>query len=218
MTAARWTLAALAACALVGGTASAAPLGLAPARLTVDSQAVSLAPTTCTLHATAADSYVSELDLLANFGAVTTLEVRSLLLGHRRTFVRFDLGPCSLPAEALVTSASLGLHLSGAPTAGRTHEARRVTSSWTETGITWANQPLVTLFATATATTGTAAGVRITWDVTSDVQAFVAGAPNHGWRIADASEGSAIERRAVFSSAEHGVASERPTLTVSYYP
>jgi hypothetical protein len=214
----RWTLAVVVAAGLVAGTAAAAPLGVTSAQLTVDSEAVSLTPTTCTLDAAAADSYVSETELLANFGTATTLEVRALLLGNRRTFVRFDLGGCSISSGARVTSATLGLYMTSAPSAGRTQEARRVTAVWTEGGITWASQPLVALTPTATTTTGTTSGVRLTWEVTSDVQAFVDGTTNHGWRVADTGEGSVAERRAVFSSAENGAASERPTLTISYFP
>ena len=214
----RWVLVVLMAGAVAAGTATAASLGVASARLTVDSKTVAIAPTTCSLDAAAADSYVSELDLLSNFGAATTLEVRSLLLGNRRTFVRFDLAPCAIPGGAVVTSASLELHMTSAPTAGRTHEARRVAASWTETGVTWANQPLVALTPTATATTGTTSGVPLTWDVTPDVQAFIGGTANDGWRIGDASEGSATERRAVFASAESGTAAERPVLRITYFP
>jgi hypothetical protein len=204
--------------ALLAGTgvALAAPVALTSARLTVSTSASTVQPTTCTLVAAAADSYVNQQSAGSNQGNATTLDVRAAPNGIRRTFVRFDLGTCSIPASALVTTADLMLFMYDAPPASRTYLAHRVTGAWTETGVTWANQPATVAAATASVTTGTTANVTRTWDVTADVQAFVDGTTNLGWRLRDETE-SAPVRLGSFRSTEHGNASERPVLEVTYY-
>jgi hypothetical protein len=210
-------LAAVVLAAATTGAAAAATLGLSSRALTTHSSPVTIAPTTCT-PATAADSHVSELLSLSNFGTSTTLDVRSLLLDNARAFVRFDLGSCSIPANALVVAASLELRLLTAPSASRTHDVRRVTAAWTETGVTWSNQPGVAGTATASAATETTPDVTLAWDVTADVQAFVAGTANHGWRVGDRTESSVTSRAAQYGSRQHATSSSRPTLSISYFP
>jgi acid phosphatase type 7 len=195
-----------------GGIAFAASLVLSSNRLTVFAS--------CTLRAATADTYVNQASTGTNYGTATTFFVRSQNLNrNQRAFVRFDLASCFIPATAEVITARLSLHMSTAPTANRTYQARRVTASWTETGITWANQAAVAGSATSTTTTGTVSGVRLEWDVAADVSSFVNGSlVNNGWRIADSAESSAAARTATFSSDEHGTASQRPRLTITYYP
>ena len=53
---------------LGAGVALAASFGVISTKLTVDTSVSSIAPTTGTLSAADADSYVSELSLLSNFG------------------------------------------------------------------------------------------------------------------------------------------------------
>jgi hypothetical protein len=198
--------------------AAAAPIALTSQRLTVDTATVSIPSTTCTLTGADADSYVYELSLLSNFGSAANLDVRSQLLGNKRTFVQFGLAPCAIPANALVTAASLDLTMFSAPSASRSYDARRVTGVWTETGVTWANQPAVAASATATVATGTTANVVLFWNVTADTQAFVDGTTNAGWRIADQAESSLTSREGQFRSTEFGTASAHPKLTITYYP
>lgn len=215
-------LVAVSAAALVAAvSAAAASLALAPARLTTASAASNVPVSTCSLAASSADAYVdgAVLSMGTNFGSSTDLAVRSSLLGNRRSFVRFDLASCGIPASARVTGATLGLFMSQAPTSSRTYEARRVTAAWVESTITWSNQPAVAGAATATVSTGTTSGVTLQWAVTSDVQAFVAGtATNNGWRFADGTEGALLAVGSIFGSRERATGSERPTLVVTYFP
>lgn len=200
---------------------SAAGLGLVPARLTAVNAASTVAVSTCSLAASSADAYVdgAALQTNSNFGSSTDLSVRSSLLGNRRTFVRFDLSGCAIPSSSRVTGATFNLFLSQAPASSRTYEARRVTAAWVESTVTWANQPGVAGAATATTVTGTTSGVTLSWTVTSDVQAFVAGSTtNHGWRVADGTEGAVAAVTSILRSREGGTPSERPTLVVTYYP
>jgi hypothetical protein len=201
------------------GVALAATLAVTSSTLTVSTGASSISVTTCSLNAAPNDTYASQSAPSSNFGTATTLNVRSSLTQNMRAFVQFDLAPCSIPANALVTGASLKLFLNSAPSASRTYDAHRVTSTWAEGTLTWANQPTVAAPATSSVATGTTSNVTLTWMVTSDVQAFLDGtASNFGWRIKDQTEDSATARTAQLRSAEFGTVSQRPILDLSYYP
>lgn len=217
-------LALVAAVALAAGMASlqvgsASSLTLAPQKLTTRTETDAPAQQTCTLTASG-DSYVSE-DVLSqdsNFGTATTLTVESSIAGDERSFATFDLVSCGIPTGTDVVSATLKLYLSTAPTTSRTYDAHRVTQSWTETGVTWTNQPTVAGAATASTATGTTNGVTLTWSVTSDVQSFVdETASNFGWRVADNAEGSVVVLTGTFSAREHATASQRPALEVVFW-
>ena len=210
--------AAVCAIVLATGVALAATLGVSSTRLTTSTGAASIAATTCTLSAADRDSFVNEASAGTNSGTATTLDVRSSSAGDRRTFVSFSLASCSIPANSLITVASLKLFMNAAPTATRAYEAHRVSASWTETGITWTNQPAVAASATSSVATGTTSNVTLTWAVTGDVQAYVDGTANNGWRIKDLTENSATARTGQFRSAEFGTAAQRPILAVTYYP
>ena len=210
---------ALLAVLLGAGVAVAATLGVSSTKLTTSTGASSIAPTTCTLGAADADSYADQATAGTNYGTATNLDVRSQSSSrNRRTFVQLNLGACSIPANALITSASLKLFLYAAPTQSRTYEVHRVTGAWTETGVTWTNQPAVAASATSSVATGTTSNVTLTWTVTADVQAFVDGTTNRGWRLIDQTESSGAARLGQFRSAEFGTASSRPVLEVTYYP
>jgi hypothetical protein len=203
--------------AFSAGAGLAATLGVSSRQLTVYTYASSIAPTTCTLTAAVADSYVDSVSSATNYGAVTNLDVRSWATGNRRAFVRFNVSTCSIPANALITSANLKLFMYSAPSANRTYAVHAVSASWTEPGITWANQPAVAASATATTSTGTTSNVTLGWTVTADVQAFVDGTTNNGWRIRDQTESSTTSRLGQFRSREYG-GGQAPTLDVTYYP
>jgi hypothetical protein len=201
--------------------ASAASLGVVPGRLTSYDAASSIAATTCTLTSPVADAYVDGALLLlnSNFGSALDLRVQSSTSGDRRSFVRFDLSSCAIPATARVTDATVSLYLSQAPSSSRTYEIRRVTAAWAEGAVTFANQPAAADAATSTTTTGTTSGVTLSWPVTSDAQAFVAGsATNNGWRVVDSTEGALLAIDSTFGARERATASERPEVVLTYYP
>lgn len=212
-------------CVLVGGTVGfAASLALMPKHLTVFTSASSVPLSTCTLSASAADTYADQGSAGSNFGTATTLHVRSavtllLLQNNARSFVRFDLSSCSIPTSARVLTAKMKLFLSTAPSASRTYQVHRLTQSWGETTLDWNNQPTAAGTATASAATGTTNNVTTEWDVLADVSGFVAGTTtNEGWRIRDSAEGSGTAREGRFSSREHATVSQRPNLVITYYP
>jgi hypothetical protein len=206
--------------AVMPAAAFAAALGVSAQRLTSFEGATSVPIAECTLEPVA-DTYADGPVLLrnSNFGSSTDLVVRSALTGDGRAFARFDLSACSIPSNAEIETARLDLYLATAPLASRTHQAHRVTTTWGETTLTWNNQPAVAGTVTSSTSTGTTSDVTISWDVLADVQAFVAGTEtNHGWRIKDSSEGSAVAQAATFGARERVSAGQRPSLAITYYP
>jgi len=104
-----------------------------------------------------------------------------------------------------------------APAASRSYDAHRVTASWAETGINWDNQPTVAGSATSTRATGTASDVWLSWDVKSDIEAFVAGTySNYGWRIKDQVEDFATDYNSLFRTREYSDTTYDPQLVVIY--
>jgi len=191
------------------GVAWAASLTITPQKLTTFGY--------CIVRASTADADVNQSSPSNNQGSSVDLYVRSASGGNRHTFVKFDLSSCNAPTTAVVTTATLSLHMSSAPGVSRTYEARRVTTTWTETAVNWTNQPAAGSV-TSTATTGTTSNVRRTWTVTADVQAWLNGtAANHGSRISDATQDDPGSREARFVSKEKATASQRPQLTIQYY-
>ena len=134
------------------------------------------------------DSLVAEQAPTMNFGTSSTnFGVRSYSSGDARSLVRFNLP--AIPAGCTVTDATLRLYTSSGVT-GRTLEAHQVSTSWTETGVTWNTQPGITGTA---ATAPSVASGWVPWTVTTMVQAMYSGA-NDGFRVRDAYENSSTAR------------------------
>jgi len=204
------TIALIAATLGAAGVAWAASLAITPQKLTSFRY--------CIVRASNADSDVDEGIPTDNLGTSTDLYVLSEFEGNRRAFVKFNLSTCNAPTSATVTTATLSLYMTAAPSTSRTYDVRRVTATWTEAGVTWTNQPAVG-GVTSSTTTGTTPDVRRTWTVTADAQAWIAGtATNYGLRVSDATEGEAASPEAKFAPREWGTASQRPLLTIMYYP
>ena len=213
------------------GTVMAATLSLTSKTLTVYR--------TCTLTATPStstaesDAFVNQASANSTNGTGATMDIQSSNAANRRIYIRFDLTKCrtAIPAAASVKSATLRLYVSAIPAVCRTEDIFRVTASWSETTITWNNQPFGTSVnnpptaqRTSAITIGgapcqnTATGTYVNgWDVTADLAAFVAGsATNYGWMLRDDTENSASARLARFSTREANVLAQSPQLIVSY--
>jgi large repetitive protein len=136
-----------------------------------------------------ADSWIDQNSSSSNFGTDAILKVRSQSGNNNmRALVRFALP--AAPSGCSVILATLRLY-AGSSTAGRTLQALEVSGAWTESGLTWSNQPGTTGLP---ATTVSGAGWR-EWLVTTHVQSMYA-ASNHGFLIRDAFEdGSGAEQQ-----------------------
>ena len=194
---------------------------------------------TCTVTATPSsttsviDAGVRQQNATTNFGAETTINVTSANAGQRRLYVRFDLTGCSptMAASATIRQATLRLFVTSLPGACRTLDMFRVTSTWTEAGITWNSQPFGTALnnpATGARTDSFNVGTPVGCEnrvagyvsganVTSDVAAFVAGtATNHGWMIRDDVEQAAPPRTSTYSTKNLANVLQAPQLVVTY--
>src|SRR5438105_2776921 len=111
----------------------------------------------------------------------------------------------------------------------RTEDVFKVTSSWTEAGITWNHQPFGTSVnnpptgsRTSSINVGSSPCQNSTnntyvsgWDVAVDVQAFVNGSSsNFGWMIRDDTENSATARTATFATKNANVLLASPQLVI----
>ena len=206
-------LATLAATLALGATvASAASLTFASSKLTQF--------TSCTLDSASGgiDDAYAQQDAATTTHNTTVLDVKSATTAaNQYTFVKFTnlLTSCpSLSGATAVTSATLTLALTTAPTRAKTYTVSRVdpAGSFAQTTLTWNNKPSV-ISTTTTFASGTTTGTR-TADVTSDVALFAAGTTNQGWRIADL--GTTTTDTGVFASAESTTAANRPKLTIQY--
>ena len=174
-----------------------------------------------------ADTWIDQGNTGTNHSGDGTLQVSSQTGNkNQRALVQFDLSSLS---NSGIKLATLSLFMQTAPTASRTYQARRLTSFWRESDVTWANRFSGIVWAAAggdndgvttqTTATGTTNNVALNWDITAAVQQwFGAATPmsNYGTEIVDGTEGSATTRTAIFSSKEAATEANRPSLTVEF--
>ena len=163
-----------------------------------------------------ADTWADEQKPTLNKGTLTTMTTRSWQSAKDgRSFVEFDVS--SIPAGSTVNTATLTLCAVAVPTSTRTIDLHRITASWVETTLTWNNQPAVAASVTdSTTTPGSPACM--TWDVAADVQLWIDGTANEGWRAKDSVEGQGTKDITEFATRENGTPADRPILDVNYTP
>jgi hypothetical protein len=162
-----------------------------------------------------ADAWIDQNSPNANQGSATVLDVRSYDTDrNRRALVRSDLS--GLPAGPTILSATLSLYASIVPSTSRTYGLRRITTDWSESGVTWNTAPAGhPTFSSATSTPASAGW--ITWDVLGDVTDMVNGiVPSYGWVIEDLAEDSVAPYLSGLNSRENGSAGLRPRLQITY--
>ena len=234
MTAARWGAMAV----VIGILLGVGHVVGAAASLNLTSQAFT-PYRTCTITATptsttaVVDTNVRQASPTSNFGTVTPLTVSSGASINQRIYLKFNLTVCSpaIPTTAIVRLATLRLYMSAVPAACRTMDLYPTTVAWTETVVTWNNQPFGTTInnpasgsRTGTFAVGTpvgcanqAAGYVVGGTVTTDVASWVSGATtNLGWMIRDDVEGSATTRTSSFAAKELGTVAQEPQLVITY--
>jgi hypothetical protein len=159
----------------------------------------------------AADSWLNQSSSTSNNGSDGILKVMSKSgSSNMRALVRFNLP--AIPAGCVLQSANLRLFAASASSGQRTLQALRANASWTESGVTWANQPATT-GAAVTTTSGT--GYRA-WTVTNMVGNMYASGSNNGFLIRDATESQDAEQQ--FHSREKGDSPPQLVLTFTAAP
>ena len=175
--------------------------------------------TSCTVDASfnsIADTWADESKPTTNKGTDTVMLVRSWQSAKdARSFVEFDVS--SIPSGSTVNTATLTLCATKVPSSARTIDLHRITASWVETTLTWNNQPGVAGSVTDSATTPGSPAC-MTWDVAADVQLWIDGTANEGWRAKDSVEGQGTKYITEFATRENGTPADRPILDVNYTP
>jgi hypothetical protein len=137
-----------------------------------------------------ADSWIQQDSAASNSGTDAILDVLSNPTAkNRRALVTFDLP--AVPTDCSLTAATLRMYLN-ATQGARTLDTYQISSSWTETGVTWNTKPTTT-GSPVSAATG-AAGTWTQWSVLSMVQAMMAGT-NYGFMIQDQVEDNGNKRQ-----------------------
>lgn len=129
------------------------------------------------------DSYVNQDAPAQNYGAAAALKLNGQSSHKRYVFLYF--APPAHFAGDLVVSATFRIHLKGAWAGGaHTVTAKRVTQTWTESGLKYNNMPSVSATHSASAAvTGGADGDELEFDVTDMLQDVASGSAFYGIRL-----------------------------------
>ncbi|HEU4481053.1 MAG TPA: DNRLRE domain-containing protein, partial [Actinomycetota bacterium] len=84
------------------------------------------------------DSHVKQSTPTANAGSASVLSVRSAPGDNDRAYIHFPLP--AIPADCALSAATLRLTTTSALN-NRWYDVYRATGAWTESGVTWDNQP-----------------------------------------------------------------------------
>ncbi|MFJ2812935.1 DNRLRE domain-containing protein [Streptomyces sp. NPDC087294] len=141
-----------------------------------------------------------------------------------RSYLKFDV---SAFKGKHITSSTLKLYnyySSTCATSGAATQARRVTSSWSSSSVTWSGQPSTTTTGAATNTghwgySSSCPAAWSNWDLQTITQAWADGSANYGLQIRSADEKDSTTWRR-FRSANYSTAGYAPKLVVTYnsYP
>jgi hypothetical protein len=189
-------------------TSPAAPTatGLPPTPTLTATPVASCTPSTVTLSANA-DAWLDQGSTSSNKGTDSILKVMSKSNSSLRALLRFNLP--AAPQGCVIQSATLRLYAASYKSS-RTLQALQVNANWTESGVTWSNQPATT---GAAATTNSGSGWR-QWNVAAIVQAMYNSDLNYGFLIRDANENQDAEQQ--FHSREKG--QNTPQLVITFGP
>jgi parallel beta-helix repeat protein len=155
-----------------------------------------------------ADAWINQGSPSDNKGSDSTIKVMSKSGSNNRVFVRFAM-PVTIPAGCVIQSATLRMYAASS-SSGRTLQAIQVSGTWSESEVTWGNQPGTTGPA---ATTTSGSGYR-QWTVTAQVQSMMTSGVNNGFLIRDAVENQDHEQQ--FNSREKGA--NMPQLVIVFVP
>ncbi|MFH0729253.1 MAG: DNRLRE domain-containing protein [Pseudomonadota bacterium] len=166
----------------------------------------------------AADTQVVEGYPDSNYGSATSLYVQSASGGsykNERAWVQFNLAG-QIPSGVPITSAKLRLYCWKAGTADMPASVHGAADTWTETGLTWNNQPA---FGAALGTKTLAAGqtgLWYEWDVTAYVAAEIAGDDVVSLMVKPVTEGNDPYLTYGFDGKEYAGGSVAPVLDIQW--
>jgi hypothetical protein len=171
-------------------------------------------PTELVIQPSSIDSWVNQASQNGNYGSDTSIYVQARNLQARRLLVQFDLS--SIPLNSTINSATLELYATST-TGSNTIELHRITSGWTESGVTWNNQPSYDA-AIVSSLTSSGTGWKV-WDVKSLIEGYLSGTfTNCGFLLKSQTETGAQLISTTFASRENSNTSQRPILRINYTP
>ena len=172
-------------------------------------------PTEVVIDATE-DSWVNQALMYAdtNYGSDTSLYSQQRTSQARRALIQFGLS--AIPSGSVINSATLEMYATSA-TGNPQINLHRVTSSWTESGVTWNNQPSYDA-AIVSSLTSSGTGWKV-WDVKSLIEGYLNGTyTNDGILLKCNTETGTTTVNKVFASRENSNTSQRPVLRINYTP
>ena len=164
------------------------------------------------------DAYVRSGQPNKNTGSEDILNLNA----NRDGLARFDVSVVPSGSTVFTSTLSLVAISVGNTSTEKNYTVHRVLADWDEGSVTW-NSPGsdadVHFTAAATDTTLITATSTYSWDVLTDVSAFVGGsATNYGWRVIWDSNNGGSNKQVTFGSKEQASALDRPVLTIVYVP
>lgn len=139
----------------------------------------------------------------------------------RRSLLQFDLS--AIPVNAVIVSATLTLykHTTDHYSVDNTSVLRKITQSWSETTVTYNNQPPFSMsdsIIVPTNTTTTQASISVS--VASHIQYWINNPTlNYGWvfKLYSNFESQNVYRQFTWASSDFATAASRPKLDITYY-
>ena len=164
------------------------------------------------------DAQVVEGDPDTNYGNNTYLYVGYYTLNklRYRTYLYFDVNSF-LPADAVVTTAYLKLHQYGFMVTGSLSIGLyQVTEDWTESAITWNNQPGSSSDAESTNSVYSSTYTWSSWNIEDLLKGWLDGSiTNYGMLLKPVIEPAT--NRVYFDSSDGSNTARHPQLLISYY-
>jgi hypothetical protein len=145
-------------------------------------------------------------------GSATTMPVGISTAAAGYAYIRFDLATAA-PARPRCTVTAASLTLYAGTSQAATMDVFRAASTWSAATLTWANQPAYT-GDPVSVVVGGVAGDHV-FPVRDHVRAFYAGS-NLGFVVKDQANSTASTRYQIYNSFNHGTASLRPELTITW--
>ncbi|MDT9698293.1 DNRLRE domain-containing protein [Streptomyces sp. P17] len=137
-----------------------------------------------------------------------------------RSYLKFDVSKFSGKHITAATMSLYNYYSATCSTSGAATQARRITSSWSSSSITWGAQPSTTTTGMASNTghwgySSSCPAAWSNWNLQSIVQAWADGSTNYGLQIRSADETDSTTWRR-FRSANYTTSGYAPKLVVTY--
>lgn len=152
----------------------------------------------------------------SNYGTYSILSLAGSDIGNSRILIDFDF-LTQIPPAVIIKNAWLTFHVPyfANPKGSPSVHIGWITGTWSETTVTWNNQPLASYYSSREFQIGVGAGNYQVIDVTEEVQRMVQDGYNEGFKILCTLE-SGSEKSTIYDSRSASTANYRPSLAIVY--